>query len=202
MVITKKRFILEICALFAVLILVVAVISVFWPSYEERFFELGLLGKDKKADNYFPDNNSTITDGSIMNWHIYVHNHVGTSQNVLIKVKLQNSLIGILDSLESDPSSTPTITEFFLSLPENDSVFVSFSWSILEKYVENNSINIKQLLVNDQIISLDIPASLDSFFSMIFELWIYDQSTEKAYYAMQNIDGFSSVSVNMGFELS
>jgi hypothetical protein len=42
------------------LILAVAVLSAFWPKYEERLFELDLLGKNKRAEDYYPNDNSTL----------------------------------------------------------------------------------------------------------------------------------------------
>ncbi|MEM3704240.1 MAG: hypothetical protein QXX79_07490, partial [Candidatus Bathyarchaeia archaeon] len=117
-------------ALVLFLIIVVAVLSAFWPKYEERFFELGLLGKDRKAEGYYPNDNSTLEVGSQILWYIYVHNHMGSAQSVSVRVKLLNSTMEAPDDRKNKPSPYPSFIEFPLFLSVDETVFVLFSWSV------------------------------------------------------------------------
>ena len=198
----KHGFALAIGALVLLLILVVAGISAFWPSYEERFFELGLLGKDKTAESYFQEGNSTLDVSSKVNWYIYVYNHMGNAQNVDVKVKLINSTMELPDDREHEPSLLEALVDFPLSLSVNETVFVPFSWSILEADYQNGSTVLKRLMVNDQMVEVDVPVSSDSSFYIVFELWVYDQVSHEYKFGWGSEKGFFSASLNMGFRVN
>lgn len=199
---SKTSFFIGLSVLVILLIFVVAIISTFWPKYEERFFELGLLGENKTAEDYFPNDNPILREGNSFNWSIYVHNHLGFSKNVSIRIKIQNSQIGLLNPDKNEPFSLPTLVEIPLSFSVDETIFVPFSWTILETSKNDNLINLKRLLINDQIVYLDLQASSNSTFSMIFELWGFDQDSGEYYYQQETIDGFSSISLDIGFQLS
>jgi len=195
----KPIFMIGALVLFS--ILAIAVVSAFWPRYEERFFELGLLGKDKRAEGYYPNNNSTLEVGSPILWHIYVHNHMGSAQNVSVRVKLLNSTMEAPNDREHKPSPYPFFTEFPLSLSVDETILVPFSWSILEAVSQNNSIIIKRLTVNDKTVEVDIPAFSDNSFRMVFELWVYDQSSHEYKFGWGSENEFYSASIYMWFRV-
>ena len=185
------------------LTLTVALISIFWPRYEEQFFEFGLLGPDKLAESYFPKNNSAIEVGSQINWYIYLHNHyMGSQQNVIVKVKLVNSSIELPNDQSNKPTSFDSFTEFPLSLSTGDTLFVPLSWSIVETISNNNSTILKQLAFNDQTVDVDVSTSSNSFFRMIFELWVYDSFSETYKFGWNSGEEFSSASFYIGFRVS
>ena len=184
------------------LTLTVALISIFWPRYEERFFEFGLLGKDKLAEGYYPNDNSSLKLGSQINWHIYIHNHIGSFQNVIVKVKLVNSMMDLPNDRDNEPSPFDPIAEFPLSLSVNDTLFVPFSWSIVEAISQKNSTILKQLMVNDQIVEVNVPASSNSFFRMVFELWVYDQSSQTYTFGWESGQELSSSSIHIAFRVT
>jgi len=195
----KPIFIIGALVLFS--ILVIAVVSAFWPRYEERFFELGLLGKDKKAEGYFPNDNSTLKVGSPVPWYIYVHNHMGSVQKVSVRVKLLNSTMEVPNDRKHEPSPFAFFVEFPLSLSVDETLFVPFSWSISEAVSQNGSIVIKRLMVNNQTVEVNVPAFSDHSFRMVFELWVYDQSSREYNFGWESEKEFYSVSLYMWFRV-
>ena len=197
----KYRPIFVIGALVLVLTLTVALISTFWPRYEEQFFEFGLLGKDKMADRYYPNGNSTINMGSQVNWYIYVYNHMGSYQNVIVRIKLLNSTMDLPNDREHKPSPFISIAEFPLSLSVDDKLFVPFSWTITEAISQKNLTILKSMMVNDQMVEINVPAS-NSFYRMVFELWVQDQGSGEYRFGWESSEGFSSASLYIGFKLN
>ena len=198
----KNKSIIIGCALVVLLILTGVFLSIFWPRYEERFFELGLLGKDKLAKDYYLNDNYSLTLGSKVDWFIYVHNHIGSAQNVVVKVKLINSTIDLPNDLDNQPCPFDSIAEFPLSMSVNDSLIVPFSWIIVEAISQKNSTIIKQLTVNDQIVEVNVSDFSKSFFRMVFELWVYNESLQTYEFGWESEKGLSSSSINMAFRVT
>ena len=185
--------------LVSVLILSVAVISAFWPKYEERFFELGLLGKNKKAEEYYPNNNSTLEVGSNVLWYIYLHNHMGSPQDVSVRLKLLNSTMQAPDDREHEPSPFPYFMEFPVSLSIDETLLIPVSWSVVEAISQGENVTIDRLRVNNQTVSMSVLSS--NRFRMVFELWVYDQSSQQYRFGWDSGKGFYSASVYMWFSL-
>ena len=183
-------------------ILAVAVISAFWPRYEERFFELSLLGKDKKAEGYFLNDNSTLEVGSQVLWYIYIHNHMGSLQNVSVRIKLLNSTMEVPNDREHKPSPFASFVEYPASLSVDDTLFVPFSWGILDVVSQNSSIILKRLMVNGQTVEVNVSAFSDYLFRMFFELWVYDQSSHEYKFGWESEKEFYSASSYMGFRVT
>jgi len=195
--------VLIVSVLILFLILTVAVVSAFWPKYEERFFELGLLGKDKKAEGYFTNNNTILETGSSVFWHIYIHNHMGSTQKVSIKVKLLNSTMQAPNDQEHESSPILCFIEFPVTLSVNETKLILFSWSILEADFHGSFIIVKRLIVNNQTIEVDPPTlSDDNRFRVVFELWVYDESIEQYRFEWDSGKGFYSVSLYIWFKLA
>ena len=195
-----KRTILLAAGIIIFLILSMATIVAFWPKYDESFFELGLLGKDRRAENYYPNNNPTIGTGVELDWYLYVHNHMQTQQNISINVELLNASMGMSDNLEHKNTVSPLI-EFPLSLSTDSTVFVPFSWSILDAEYQNGSIIIKRLMINNQTIDVNISALPDFSFKIAFKLWVYDPISKEYHFEWKNGNLSSSASVYIGFKV-
>ncbi len=202
MAFTKHKPLLLVGAFILLLILLVAVISSFWPRYEDEFLEIGLLGKDKTADNYYPNGNATLVAGAELNWYIYVHNHMQTEQNVSIRVKLLNSTTALPDDRNYKPSPVDPIAEFPLSLHINSTELVPFLWRILETENQNNSITIKRLIINETIVEANISTYSDSFYQIVFELWVYNPASNEYFFEWKNGDKISSASAYVGFKVA
>ncbi len=200
--INKNKVIIVACTFVLFLILTGVFLSAFWPRYEERFFELGILGKDKMAKDYYLNDNYSLILGSQVDWYIYVHNHIDSAQNIVVKVKLVNSTNDLPNDLDNQPCPFDSIAEFPLSMSVNDSLIVPFSWIIVEAISQKNSTIIKQLIVNDQTVELNISDFSESFFRMVFELWVYNESLQTYEFGWESEKGLSSSSINMAFRVS
>jgi len=189
-------------AIIAILVVAVSLISAFWPRYEMQFIEFGLLGKDKLAKDYFLSDNSTVTLGPQVNWNIYIHNHIEGSQDVIIKVKLINSTIQVPNDEEHIPTQSASFMEMPLSLSDNETLVAPFSWSVTDLSSQGNSIVLRQLSVNNQSFDVDVSTLSDSFFQMVFELWVYNKSSQGYEFGWQSSQGYSSASLQIGFRVA
>jgi uncharacterized membrane protein len=197
----NNKTLLTIGAIIAILIITISLISTFWPRYEMQFIELGLLGKDKVAKDYFSNENSTVSLGTQVSWYIYIHNHVEGSQTVIIKIKLVNSTMQIPNDEEHIPSPSASFIELSVPLLDNETLMVPFSWSITEIASQGDLIFLRQLIVNNQSVNLDVSTFSNSFFQMIFELWVYNQSSQEYEFGWQSSQGLSSASLHIGFRV-
>jgi len=188
-----------VCVLVLFLIVAVYVIALFWPRYEDRFFELGLLGRDGKAEDYYPGNSSSVEVGVNVTWFIYIHNHMGTVENVSVRVKLLNSTMQAPDDRGHEPSPYPHLYELSLSLSVDETLHIPFVWSILEADIQNDSVVIGRLIVNDQTVDVGVGAFSDVRFRLVFELWVYDQISGEYLFGWDSGKEFYSVSLYMWF---
>ena len=186
--------------LICLLILVVAMISSIWPTQEEWFFGLGLLGKDQTADGYFANGSSNVEVGALNSWFIYVHNHMGTEQNVNIKAKLLSSAMELPDDQNHLPSNVTAFAEFPLSLSVNETVVLPFFWTIMQEERQNNSNIINSLVVNNKQFKVGISDSASSFV-LVFELWVQNSDIGADMFGWESRNGLSSASINMGFKV-
>ena len=178
----------------------VYVVGLYWPRYEEYFFELGLLGKEDKAEDYFPNDDSSVFIGTPMSWNIYVHNHMGSDQEILIKVKLLNStMIGPDDRLH-EPGPYDSIIEFPLAVSIDETYLIPFSFSILDFTYDNGTI-IQSVIVNNDFIDVNVKDNLENRFRVVFELWVYDQSTNQYSYGWYSKGERYSASIYAWFSL-
>ena len=126
-----RKTTIVVASLVLLLIVTTAVIVSIWPTQEESFFELGLLGKDKSADSYFSGSNSTVDVGDTNGWFIFVHNHMNQKQNIIVKVKLLNSTMTLPDDKTNQPSNVASFVSFPLSLSLNQTMLVPFYWNVI-----------------------------------------------------------------------
>jgi len=183
------------------LIVSVYVVSAYWPRYEEYFFELGLLGKEGKAESYFPDDDSIINIGTPMSWLIYVHNHMGSEQDVSIRVKILNSTMRAPDDLEHEPSPKLYFLEIPISLSVDETVLVPYSWSVLDAEYRKGIV-VKGLIVNGESVEVDVKSFSDGRFRIVFELWVYDQESGESIFGWYSKGEFYSASIYMWFEFN
>jgi len=190
-----------ICLLIAVLIVVVYVFTLFWPKYEEYFFELGMLGSDKKAEDYFLGNTSDVEAGSKLVWYIYLGNHMGSPQNVIVRVKLLNSTMMAPDDRAHDPCPYPSIYEVPVSLAMDETTLVPFIWEVSEADLLNDSVVVKGLLINDVPVAVNASALVGSRFRLVCELWVYDQSLGDYRFFWASKGDFYSASIYIWFNV-
>jgi Protein of unknown function (DUF1616) len=186
----------------ALLLLTAGLIWAFWPKYEEQFIEFGLLGKNKRAEDYFANANSTVTLETQSDWYIYVHNHMENSQNIIVRVKLLNSTMAVPNDQEHNPSPYSSLYELPMSLSENETLIAPFYWTVTGALLRDDSVVIERLTVNEQIVNVGVSTPSDSFFRIVFELWVQDSVSKEYKFGWQSGEDFSSASVYMGFTLN
>jgi len=179
-------------------IVAVVLISVSWPRYEMRFLELGILGEHKTALDYFPNDDNILSIDTEIKWFVYLHNHLGSAQDVIIRVKLINSTMEAPDDQKNLPSSQVSFIEFPLILDVDETTFLPFSWSILEAAAYEHSLSLERIMVNDEVVEVDVSDSSNSF-RMVFELWVYDSSSQQYGFGWESEKGLSSASIYIGF---
>ena len=182
------------------LIVIVAFVSSIWPTQENWFIELGLLGSNKTADAYFYNFDSTLEAGVQNTWYLYVHNHMDRVQDISIRIKILNSTMTLPNDIENEYSPYVHFTELPLSLSINETILVPFTWSIPEVLIQTDSVVIKRLMVNNQIYDVDIMTFSDSFFRMVFELWVYDDSSQEYEFGWNLEENMFSASLYIGFK--
>jgi len=201
MTLRKHKPALAIVGLVVLLIIFVALLSNYWPKQEKWFIELGLLGNDMTADAYFDNANSIVDIGISNSWYIYLHNHLDSAQDVKVRVKLQNSTMELPDDRKQQFSNVPFFTEFSFSLSINETTLFPFSWSVSEAEVQTNSVVIDRLIVNDQPIDVNVSASFNTSFRIVFELWCRDPVSGEYQFGWESKEGFFSASLYMGFRI-
>lgn len=178
----------------------VSIITVIWPRSSENFFELGLLGKDKKAEGYFDSNNSTITIDKPMIWNIYLSNNMGNDQGVIIKMKLLNSSAQMPNDRSHVPSPIRSYYEIPVVLSEDESRIIPFIWTVSKVQYQDGFEHIEGLTINDKTVNVDVMSS-DSSFRIVFELWVYNESTGEYVFSWNSGKELYSASVFMWFKM-
>ena len=198
----KNKTLLKLVGLIVLLTIIVAAISRFWPAYEEEFIELGLLGMDNTAERYLPNTDSILEVGSLINWQIYIHNHMMDVKDISVRVKLVDSTLQLPNDKENEPASSPSLTQFPLSLSVNETKLIPFSWGVTEVDYQNGSVGIKKLMINDQAIDVNVSRSTSSKYYVIFELWVYDPVSQLYTFGWVSEGKLSSASLYVGFRMT
>jgi len=147
------------------------------PRSREEFFQLYLLGSNRKLGGYFPDNNPNISLGTAIRWHVGVTNFMGSIQYVAIKFKLGNMSIPPPDETTLVPSPAPLVMEYQRVILDNETWEFPFEWKIVAATPKRDATSLV-LNINGTIVETPGVVSTDARnFRMIIELWIYNPST-------------------------
>lgn len=192
-----KSFIL-LGSVLLILFVSVSVISAIWPRSEENFFELGLLGKDMKAEGYF--NNASVVSLDVpQQWNIYINNQMGTDQLVLIKVKVLNSTDPLPDDRQNVWSPVKTSYVTTLPLSANQSTYIPLKWSVHDIQHTNDYDAIRSITINNSKVDVYV-RSRDKRFCMVIELWVYDRVRQEFVFGWNSGKEFYSISIYMWFK--
>jgi len=164
-------------SLVLILVSTVPVISVVMPRNAEPFFALGVLGENMMAEQYYPDDDPNIRNGSLVRWHVGVYNHMGSIQYVAVRVKLLNSTLPSPNSSSCVPSIVPAFFEFRRVLVKNETWWFPFYWSISETDHQGDVITITEFIVNNVTLKPDARAVSGFNFRIVLELWVYNEAT-------------------------
>ncbi len=145
----------------------------------EEFFEIGLLGKDMKATDYFPEENATITTGMNITWYIMVASYFRTPQVVKIVVKIGNDKTSLPDEKTGAASNGTEIFSWYTLLNYKDVKFFMFTWKIVEIEVINGFYYLTLDLNATMMKRIkEIGAYQGKNFLIIIELWSLDHKSK------------------------
>jgi uncharacterized membrane protein len=171
---------LQYLAAFALVAIVVASVLAYtalFPHPTEQFFATWVLGADGLAEDYYPNNNSTLTVGELINWTLGVYNHMNGLEYAVLRVKLLNSTLSSPDELTGTPSPVSEIFEFSRILVDNETWSIPFAWRIVSISKQGFSTMITGLAINGTSFTGNLGSAISGInFRLVFELWFYDAS--------------------------
>lgn len=145
------------------------------PRPKEKFFQLYVLGENRMAEKYYPNDNPTITLNQPVKWFLGVTNLMGSTQYIIVKVKLGNSTLNPPNESNYTESPLPTITEFRHILLDNETWEFDFKWFIERTEAKSGMLYISSININNANAPISgVGAENGSNFRLIFELWSYD----------------------------
>lgn len=145
------------------------------PQPQEHFFQFYVLGTNRMAAGYYPNNDSNIRVGESVRWLVGVTDLMGNVQLVSIRVKLGNQTISAPDDLQGLPSPAPLVTEFMHVIQNNGTWELPFVWRISNVSSVEGSTRILELRINNQTYPMQGSFARNGFnFRLIFELWTWN----------------------------
>jgi len=154
-------------------------IVISFPSGEERFSELWLLGPNHMAEDY-PFN---VQVGEQYNVYLGLGNHMGGSMYYAVYVKFRNQTQPLPNAIMSLPSSLPSLYEFRAFVPDGGAWEKLVTFSVLEASLYENLSFVNRLVINDRGVRVSSSAIWDSenkgfYYQLFFELWLYDVTSQ------------------------
>jgi hypothetical protein len=144
------------------------------PSANEQFFQLYVLGKNRLAADYYPDNDSGIRVGEPVEWYLGVTNNMGTVQLVSILVRISNSTIKPPNDQQALESPAPAVTDFARFLQDNETWEFPFVWNISNATSIDGSTRVLTLQINNETYQISGWSASNGYnFRFIFELWTW-----------------------------
>ena len=145
------------------------------PRPQEQFFQVYVLGANRLAASYYPNNDSNIRIAESISWYVGVGNMMGSIQFVALRVKLGNSTISSPNETQALPSPAPPVIEFSRFIQNNETWEFPFVWQILNMSTAQGSTRLLALQVNNQTLLMSDSSALGGHnFRFIFELWVWD----------------------------
>ena len=159
------------------------------PHPREQYFNLYVLGANRMASNYYPNNNPNIKLGEPVTWYLAVTDNMGIVQLVSIRVKVSNRTIGSPDDKQTSGSPAPVVIDLARFLLDNQTWEVPFVWSIQNATKNGGSMRILALQINNETYQIsDWSASEGYNFRLIFELWTWQTDSNRFEFGW-NTDG-------------
>lgn len=163
-------------------ILIISYTAIIVPSRIERnnFFQMYILGTNRMAGQYYPENNPNLTMGIKMSWHLFVSNDMGSAQSIMLKVKLGNMTSPAPDQIRCEPASLQSLVEFRKVLQDKETWAIPFNWSVVNVEETQEMIYLRNINVNNLDLKTSTVCALHGYnFRMIFELWTFNSTTRE-----------------------
>ena len=155
-----------------------AIVRVIQAPGGEAFSELYLLGPEQMAQNY-PFNIAINQNYSV---YVDVGNHLGSTANYVLYVKLANATDQLPNTTLKTPSPLTPLYTYQFSL-QNDALWQQLlNFKVTHAQTTPTNAQINTLQINDQTININKPTTYNTTttkytYQLFFELWLYNQQT-------------------------
>ena len=148
------------------------------PRPQERFFQFYVLGSNRLAADYYPQNNTNLRVASPLSWYVRVTNFMGNVQLVEIRLKLGNETTTPPNDTSYASSSAPELVAFDRFLMNNETWEFPFAWSITNATTTAGSIRILRIQINNETYKISNWSANNGYnFRLILELWVWQTNT-------------------------
>jgi hypothetical protein len=145
------------------------------PRPQERFFQFYVLGANRMAGDYYPNNDSNIRLGESIKWYVGATNLMGNLQLVSIRVKLGNEAISAPNDTHALPSPASLVAEFTRIIQDNGTWELPFVWRISNIASVEGLTQVMELQINNQSFPVQGSFARNGYkFRLIFELWTWN----------------------------
>jgi uncharacterized membrane protein len=188
---SKASLIIVVAAVLALLIASPALQHLLVYPQTEFFTEFWLADLNHKAENY-PYN---ITANSDYTVYLGISNHLGSSANYQVQVKFRNQTQIGPNTFDFTSSPQPSLYNFDVSAADNQTVEMPIVFQFKYTAAEEGTIvYFNQLTINSVQVNLNGYTSSwnstnnDFFGKLIFELWLYNSTTNNFQYNERYVD--------------
>ena len=148
------------------------------PPGEEPLSELYLLGPDQKAQNY-PFNIALSQNYSVF---VNVVNHLGSSAQYLLYVKLAYATDQLPNTTVGTPSPLQPIYEYRFSIKDSAVWQQLLNFKVTDATISQTTSQINTLQINDQTLNIYKSTLWNSNsskfpYALFFELWLFNEQT-------------------------
>ncbi len=157
----------------------------------EFFTEMWLLGPGHTAENY-PFN---VTRNANYGVFLGIGNHLGQCAYYVVEVKFRNESMSAPNSFNRTPSSVPALYNMAVFVADKEvweqrlTFSFDYQFDAALSRVEFNSMTLNDVTLNLGGLSSEWNANTSRFYgNLIFELWIYNESTSSFQYHERFVD--------------
>jgi hypothetical protein len=145
----------------------------------QAFMGWGVFSPAGSLSDYFSEAGANVSIGETLNWHFAITNQMGSIQYAKVVYRLANSTTANPNA--TVPSTVPQLGNSSVFVPNLQTAFVNFTWSISSKSVQGGMVFVK-MTINGQQVSPLVGAVGGQRFRFFFELWTYDTSSQSFQY--------------------
>lgn len=153
---------------------------------------IATLGKDMKAEGYYPNDDPNLEIGEDFEWHLMLFNRMGRAQLVSARIKLLNSTQSPPDSQTHNPSAGELLLEINRLLLNNETWTTPLVWDIAKAIPEGEGIRIRAISFNGETREVDVASRGGNNFRIVIELWSFDLDSGEFEYPWKSGDELRS----------
>jgi hypothetical protein len=173
------------------------------PRPQEQFFQFYVLGSNRLAADYYPQNNTNLHLSSLVSWYVGVTNFMGNVQLVEVRLRLGNETTTPPNDTSNTPSSAPELTVFDRFLMNNETWEFPFAWSITNATKTAGSIRILTIQINNETYKVSNWSATNGYnFRLILELWVWQTNTNTLTYGWNSNGEYRTAWLQLWFNMT